>query len=215
MSLARTVDAVRPMQAGVEPLRRVRRRHLHGEHVDELVAEGVRVTLRIEIAALPSPVGPGAGESLEHLLGGMLADQAFLLRQRRKRLGVGGRAPEPGGDGLLLDLFQPCRNAGLAEIFLRQHVGSDLRPGNRHLDVVGTEHHRSVRVANLTDGQPELDARVGGLSFLGIAPLYPHLCLFTVAAATRAGIPPRYKEVAAMFPATRPWPPAAYGLARR
>src|ERR1700704_4182747 len=39
VALARPVDAVGPVQAGVEPLRRVRRRHLHGEHEHELVIE--------------------------------------------------------------------------------------------------------------------------------------------------------------------------------
>ena len=47
VALARPVDAVGPVQAGVEPLRRVRRRHLHRQHVDELVEERARVALRV------------------------------------------------------------------------------------------------------------------------------------------------------------------------
>ena len=72
MALARAVDAIGPMQAGVEPLRRVRRHHLHRQHVAVLVEEGLRVGLGGEIAALPAPIGPGAGEPVEHLLAGRL-----------------------------------------------------------------------------------------------------------------------------------------------
>src|SRR5579872_2462866 len=55
MALARTIDAIGPMKAGVEPLRRVRRDHLFGEHVAQLVEEGGGVFLATEIAALPAP----------------------------------------------------------------------------------------------------------------------------------------------------------------
>src|SRR3981189_1178031 len=133
MPLARPVDAVRPVQPGIEPLRRVGRRHLHREHVDELVEEGVGILFRIEIAAPPAPIGPGAGEPLEHLLRRMLADAALLLRKGGQSLLIGGRAPQPGRNGLFLDLLQPGRDPGLAEIYLRQHVGGNLRPGVRHL----------------------------------------------------------------------------------
>ena len=161
MSLARPVDAVGPEQTGVEPLRRVRRRHLHRQHVDELIEEGAGVVFRIEIAALPSPIGPGAGEPFEHLLGGMLAGAALVLGQRLQRLPVGGRSPQPRGNGLLLDLLQSRRHACLAEILLRQHVGGDLRPEVGHLDVVGVEHDRAVGIADLARGQPERDVRIG------------------------------------------------------
>ena len=161
VALARAVDAVGPMQAGVEPLRRVRRRHLHRQHVDELVEERARVGLAVEIAALPAPIGPGAGEPLEHLLGRLLADAALLLGQRLQSVFVGGRAPQPGRNGLFLDLLQPRRHPRLAEIFLRQHVGGDLRPEARHLHIVGMEHHRAVGIANLARGQAEFDVRVG------------------------------------------------------
>ena len=161
VALARAVDAVGPVQAGVEPLRRVRRRHLHREHVDVLVEEGAGVLFRIEIAALPAPIGPGAGEPLEHLLRRMLADAALLLRQRLQSLDVGGGAPQPGGNGLFLDLLQPGRDAGLAEIFLRQHVGGDLRP-----EAWGPRRRRrgtppSRRDCEFTRSQPEGDVRVG------------------------------------------------------
>src|SRR3569832_2333448 len=58
MALAGAVDAVGPVQAGVEPLRRVRRDHLHGEHVAQLVVERLGVLVGGEILALPAPIGP-------------------------------------------------------------------------------------------------------------------------------------------------------------
>ena len=91
-----------------------------------------------------------------------------------QRLLVGHRAPQPGRNGLLLDLLQARRHAGLAEIFLRDDVGGDLRPGGRHFDVVGMEHDRAVGIANLADGQPEFDACVSRLAFLGVTTLDPH-----------------------------------------
>jgi hypothetical protein len=104
----------------------------------------------------------------------LLADDALLLGQRRERIGVGDRAPQEGGDGLFLDLLQPRRHAGLAEILLRQHVGGDLRPPRRNFHVVGMKHHRAVRIADLARGQSEFDPRIGRLTFLGVAPLDPH-----------------------------------------
>ena len=130
VALARAVDAIGPMQAGVEPLRRVRRHHLHRQHVAVLVEEGLRVGFRGKVAALKSPIGPGAGEPVENLLGRLLADVAFLLRQLLEGCFVGDAAPQPGGDCLFLDLLQARGHAGFAEIFLRQHVGRDLRPSS-------------------------------------------------------------------------------------
>ena len=69
MALARTVDAVGPVQAGVEPLRRVGRADLRRQHEAMLVVEGAGIVFAVEVAALPAPVGPGAGHALEHLAG--------------------------------------------------------------------------------------------------------------------------------------------------
>ena len=77
VALARAVDAVGPVQAGVEPLRRVGRRLLRREHVAELVEEGAASSSRVEIAALPAPIGPGAGEPVEDLAGVVLGDGAL------------------------------------------------------------------------------------------------------------------------------------------
>ena len=174
VALARAVDAIGPMQAGVEPLRRVRRHHLHRQHVAVLVEEGLRVGFREEVAALKSPIGPGAGEPVENLLGRLLADEAFLLGQLLERGFVGDAAPQPGRDGLFLDLLQARGHAGFAEIFLRQHVGGDLRPKFRHFHVLGVEYDGAVRIADLARGQTKGDVRVRGLSLFGVAPLDPH-----------------------------------------
>ena len=72
----------------------------------------------------------------------------------------GDAAPQPGRNGLFLDLLEARGDAGFAEIFLRQHVGGDLRPLLRHFDVVGMKDDRAVRIADFARGQAELDVRV-------------------------------------------------------
>ena len=79
VTLGRAVDAVGPMQPGVEPLRRVGRGHLERQHGDELVVEGAGVRFSIEVAGLPAPVGPGAGEAVEDLLGRALTAGGALV----------------------------------------------------------------------------------------------------------------------------------------
>ncbi len=174
VALAGAIDAVGPMQAGVEPLRRVRRDHLLGELPAQFVEERQRVFLRREVAALPAPIGPAAGEAIEYLLGRGLADDALVLGQRRQGVSVGYRTPQPRRHGLFLDLLQARGDAGLAEILLRQHVGGDLRPELRNLDVLGTEHDRAVRVADLRGGQAEIDPGIGRLSAGGVASFNSH-----------------------------------------
>src|SRR5690606_32424226 len=46
VTLARTIDAVGPVQAGVEPLRAVWSNALRGEHVGQLVHESLRIGFR-------------------------------------------------------------------------------------------------------------------------------------------------------------------------
>jgi hypothetical protein len=161
VALAGAIDAVGPVQPGVEPLRRVRRDHLLGQHVAQLVEEGGGVFFRREVAALPAPIGPAAGEAVEHLLGAELADIALAFGEQGQRLGVGHRAPQPGRHGLFLDLLQARGDAGLAEVLLRQDVGGDLRPELGHFDIFEPEHDRTVGVADLGCRQSEINPRIG------------------------------------------------------
>ena len=117
VALARAVDAVGPVQAGVEPLRRVGRRLLGGEHEAQLVEEGAGVLLRVEIAALPAPIGPGAGEPVEDLARIVLGGRALAFGQRGERGLVGDRAPQPGGDVVLLDRFRRAGTPALRKYF--------------------------------------------------------------------------------------------------
>ena len=123
--------------------------------------EGGGVLFGGEVAALPAPIGPAAGEAIEHLLGGALAADALGFGQGGERGVVGDGAPQEGGDGLFLDLLQRGGHAGFAEILLRQHVGGDLRPEVGHFDVVETEHDGAIGIPDLAGGQPELNPGVG------------------------------------------------------
>ncbi len=71
-------------------------------------------------------------------------------------------------------LLQARGHAGLAEVFLRQHVGRHLAPAVRNLDIVKLEDDRAVRVANLARGETEGQGGVGRLPRFRIAPLDPH-----------------------------------------
>jgi hypothetical protein len=160
VALCRSIDAVGPVEAGVEPLRRVRRAHLARQHQPQFVEEGAGIVLAVEIAALPRPVGPGAGEPVEALLGAGLAAAALGLGQQRQRGFVSGAAPQPGRHAFFLDSRDKRRHTGLAEIFLGEDVAGHLAPLGRHLDSLGGEHDRSVGVADLARGAAEGDGFV-------------------------------------------------------
>ena len=55
--------------------------HLAREHEEHLVVIGARVVLAVESAAPPAPIGPGAGETVEHLLRRGLRTHALFLGQ--------------------------------------------------------------------------------------------------------------------------------------
>ena len=95
MALARPVDAISPVEAGIEPLRRIRRGHLHGQHVTQLVEEGARVFLGGEIAALPAPIAPRAGQPVEQLARIAFTAVALIFGKFFERLSVGERTPQP------------------------------------------------------------------------------------------------------------------------
>src|SRR5262245_21391171 len=126
-------DPVRVLQAGVEPLRRVRGADLRGEHPAELVVERLRVLGRVEVAVLRAPVGPAAGEAVEHLARVALAAEDGGALRVAERLAV--RA--------LL------RHAGLPEVLLREDVHRDLRPRRGDVDALELEDGGPVGVADL------------------------------------------------------------------
>src|SRR6185437_7791691 len=121
----------------------------------ELVLEGARVGLGIEIAALPAPIGPGAGEAVEHFLGGVLAARLAALRRL---------APQEFRHALFGHRLQRHRHAGLAEIFLREHVAGDLAPALRNVHAGLGEHDRAVGISDLALGAAESDTFVGRLT---------------------------------------------------
>ena len=181
MALARPIDAIGPMEAGVEPLRRIGRGHLAREHEAHLVVIGARVVFAVEIAGLPAPIGPGAGEAVEHLLRRGLRAHALFLRQRTQRRLVGDRTPQERGNGLLLDALHARGDARFTEIFLRQHVGRDLAPGGGNLDALKREHHRAVWIADFALGGREGNEVIRADARLGVVPfdahrLRPHCC---------------------------------------
>ncbi len=190
MALARPVDAIGPMEAGVEPLRRIRRGDLAGEHEAHLVVIGARVLLRVEIAGLPAPIGPGAGEPVEHLFGRDFRDVALGLGKMLERLLVRGRPPQERRHAVLLDALQARRDARLAEIFLRQHVGRDLAPDGRNLDVVEREDDRAVGIADLALRRREDDQVIGRRARLCVVPFNSHLSRPRFLSAIRPREPP-------------------------
>src|SRR5262249_31154664 len=67
MTLRWAFDAVGPVEAGIEPLRRVRGGHLRRQHVAGLVIECAGVGFGGKVAALPTPVRTAAGQAVEDL----------------------------------------------------------------------------------------------------------------------------------------------------
>ncbi len=140
MALAGTINAIGPVQAGVEPLRGVGGNTLGGEHIGKLVAEGEGIFFGREIFALPAPIGPGAGQAIENLACIGLGAVALGFRNILQSLFIGHGAPEEGRNVIFLNLLQELRHAGLAEIFLRQNVGRNLAELRGNVDIRQTEN---------------------------------------------------------------------------
>ena len=116
---------------------------------------------------------------------------------------VGDAAPQEGGNGVFFDALQFCRDAGLAEIFLREHVAGDLAPGGGNFDAVLGENGRAVRVADFTLGLPEFNVLIRRLPRLGIMPFDPHIC------PQLAPQPRRRPRVAVLCAGEEAWPHAS------
>ena len=174
MALRRAVDAIGPIEPGVEPLRRVRGAHLPRQHQPDLVVKGAGVLLGVEIAALPSPIGPGPGHPVENLAGVGLAAVALILGQCRHRRGISHAPPQPRRNSVFLDRRQARRHPGFAEIFLGNDVAGDLAPFGRHLDSLGLEDDRAIGIANLAGRIPKRNRPIGILTCRGKAPRDMH-----------------------------------------
>ena len=104
-----------------------------------------------------------------------LGTGALVLGQAGERVLVGHVAPQPGGNGVLLDRLQLRRDPGLAEILLRQDVGRDLRKLGRNVDVLEPEHDRSVGIADFARGLAEFQPAIGSAFRRGEPPFNAHL----------------------------------------
>ena len=139
MSLRRAFDAVGPVQAGVEPLRRVGRGQLRRQHVAGFVEEGPGVGLAGEVAAPPTPVGPASGQAAKNLPGVCLLFRARIIGKRPAAL-------QPDRHARLGNAFGLSGHAGLAEVLLSQDVHGDLRPSFRRQQLFHLEDDRAVRI---------------------------------------------------------------------
>ena len=162
------------MQARVEPLRGVGRRHLAGQHETHLVVIGAGVLLGREIAALPAPISPRAGQPVKNLLGRGLAGALGLVRRCHG-------APQELRNALFLDLLELDRNAGLAEIFLRDHIAGNLAPAGGHFHLVQPEYGGAVGIADLRARGDEFELGICILTCLGEFAFNFHCCPVTSA----------------------------------
>ena len=175
VALAGSVDPVGPVEAGVEPLRRVGCGHLAGQHKAHLVVVGAGVLFLVEVAAFPAPIGPSSGQAVEDLLRRSLATLGPRPLAVFAGFSIRRGTPEPSRDSVLLDPFQLGRNAALAEVLLRQDVAGDLAPVGRHLDVRLLKHHRAVGVADFARRFAESDRLVDIFALLGEVSPDPHV----------------------------------------
>ena len=207
VALARAVDAIGPVKAGVEPLRAVGRRHLARQHQLHFIEIGACVGFFGEVATFPAPIGPGPRETTEHLLGRGFTAEAVFFGQIGQRNLVGHVTPQERRNALFLHRLQDRGDPGLAEIFLRQHVRSHLAPAHGNFHIVEFENGGAVGVANFRRRQRELQPRIGILLSLGETAFDFHLPLVPSLddASTAPGQPVLFPVLKA--DAFRPVPP--------
>ena len=158
MALAGAIDAIGPVQAGVEPLRRVGRAFLRRQHVAELVIEGAGVGFRRRNSRPSSP-------NRSRCRPGGRTPAWRNARRWSPCASLALLAPQEFRHAFFRHRLQGLGHARLAEIFLRQHIAGDLAPAFRHLDAVLGEDDGAVRVADLAGGGAEGDALVGRMTF--------------------------------------------------
>src|SRR6185437_14735480 len=134
--------------------------HLLHQHEAGFVVIGARVLLAVEIAALPAPIGPGAGEAVEHFLDALFGAVAPARRNLGECRLVGHAPPQPVGHALLDDGRELGRNAGFAEVFLRQDIARDLAPLGGDFAIGEMEDARAIGIPDLAGGEPEGDVLV-------------------------------------------------------
>ena len=132
MALRRPVDAIGPVQAVIEPLRRVWRRDLMGQHEPHLVDIGGSIVGAVEVAAFPAPIAPSTGKTVEHLAAIGFAAIALAAVEFVEGGLVRNMSAQESGDALLGDRLQRRRHPGAATVFLRQNVDRRLAPVLRH-----------------------------------------------------------------------------------
>ncbi len=150
------VDAVRPVEPGVEPLGAVGRAHLVRHHVREFVIERLCVLVAVEVAVALSPVLPAPREAVDDLPRGFFGPRADL---------IGGRGIEPRRRQPVLAAV--LGDARLAKVLGDHDVGRELRPGLGHLRIGHLEDDRAVGVADLARPRRPVDGVERVLTILG------------------------------------------------
>src|SRR5690242_9647424 len=175
MALAWSIDAIGPMQTGIEPLGRIGRSALGRQHVADFVVKGAGVCLGIEIATFPAPIGPCSCQTMKHL------PRACLTSGPRRRIGnccllflIGNLAPKKRRDVIFLNRFQISGNSGPTKIFLCHDIAGNLAPAFRDIYPLLPEHHGPVRIADFAGGRPECDSLIWRLAFGGEKSTYFH-----------------------------------------
>src|SRR5262245_42399445 len=120
MTLSRTRQTICVVKSRIEPLRRVRRRHLTGQHAAHFVVKRFGILRRLEISVGLSPMGPATSHPFEDLTG-----IAFTPQNRF-----------PVGSHKWTAVLVLLRYSCLPEVFLGQDIDSELRPLFGHLNMV-------------------------------------------------------------------------------
>ena len=125
MAALRPLNAVGPVETGVEPLRRVGCGHLMRQQIDHFVIENARL-LGVKRVGLDAPVCPASGDSVENLARVGLASKTRVLVHGGEDRRVRYRFLQPFGDVRFGHAHRGRRHVCLAEILLGQNVGGHL-----------------------------------------------------------------------------------------